>query len=256
MSTEQAETVHKQDIERLNAMVGYCKTTDCLCGYLLDYFGQKHELVCGNCGNCDGAYEVVDITQQAQMIISCVYRIRDKIGYFVGATTVARVLRGSRDKKILELHLDQISTYGLMKNIGITEIRDIMDQLEVQGYLLTEPMHQTVQVAASAGAVLFHGQKVSMKRPMAAEQQRTVEQVSGKTDGLYERLRKLRTAIAMEAGIPAFMVFSNATLMDMARRKPLDMDRMLRVSGVGQVKAERYGQEFLEEIRRWMEEQG
>jgi ATP-dependent DNA helicase RecQ len=83
-----------------------------------------------------------------------------------------------------------------------------------------------------------------------------VEQVSGKTDGLYERLRKFRTAIAMEAGIPAFMVFSNATLMDMARRKPLDMDRMLRVSGVGQVKAERYGQEFLEEIRRWMEEQG
>lgn len=251
----QKEEIRRQDLKRLDSMVAYCKTKECLRGYLLDYFGQKHELVCGNCGNCVGAYEEVDITRQAQMIISCVYRIREKIGYYVGATTVAKVLRGSKDKKLLELRLDQISTYGLMKNTGITEIRDIMDQLEVQGYLLTEPTHQTVQVAASAGAVLFHGEKVTMKRPLVVEQPK-IKVSAGKTDGLFEQLRSLRTGIAMEAGIPAFMVFSNATLTDMARRKPVTMDQMLRVSGVGQVKAERYGRRFLEVICSWVEEQG
>ncbi len=259
LDEQQRAQVRQQDLKRLDAMVGYCKTKACLRAYILDYFGQKHGEGCGNCGNCRGQFESVDITREAQMILSCVIRIRDTLGYSVGAATVARVLQGSREKKILEMSLEKLSTFGLLKTMGRTEIRAMMDQLEADGYLETEQEHQTVRITAKASSVLYRGQQVQMlvrkEEEEPAGKIRHAEipaKLSQEEAELYEVLRELRADLAREAGIPAYVIFSNATLTDMARKKPGTMMDFKRVSGVGELKAGWYGKQFLAKIKEFL----
>jgi len=258
LDPQQQEIIRQQDLERLAVMVGYCKTKDCLRGYILDYFAQNHPQVCGNCGNCTGEFETVDITRQAQMILSCVKRIYDKLGYYVGIVVIARVLRGSRDKNVLQLGLDGLSTYGLMKSIGRMEIRETAAWLEGEGYLLTDPEHRTVQLTPKASEVLYHGQKVQM--PMRKEQKKPAPatasgKLSADQEELYDALRLLRADIAREAKVPAYMVFSNATLQDMARKQPKTVMDFKRISGVGELKATWYGKSFVKRIREFLDGQ-
>ena len=258
LDTAQQEQIRQQDMERLALMIAYCKTKDCLRGYILDYFGQKHPQACGNCGNCKGEFETVDITREAQMILSCVKRVYDKLGYHVGASMVAKVLQGSREKQILELELQTLSTYGLMKTTGRTEIREMADYLESLGYLLTEPEHQTLQLTPKASQVLYHGQTVQMLMPKAAEapvNPTAAGKLTGEEADLYDVLRELRAELAREANVPAYVVFSNATLQDMARKKPRNTTQFKQVSGVGELKATWYGKAFLEKIREYLESQ-
>ena len=252
------EIIRQQDLERLAMMVGYCKTKACLRGYILDYFGQKHPEACGNCGNCKGEFESVDITREAQMILSCVKRIQDKLGYHVGIAVVARVLQGSKEKKLLQLGLDDLSTYGLMKTTGRTEIRAMADHLEGLGYLLTESEHQTVRLTPKASQVLYRGQTVQMLVQKEKEElvsPAAATKLSGDEADLYDLLRELRGKLAKEANIPAYVVFSNATLQDMARKKPRTMMDFRQVSGVGELKASWYGKVFLERIRKYLDSQ-
>ena len=254
----QREAVRQQDLKRLDSMVGYCKTGDCLRGYLLEYFGQKHVAVCGNCGSCQTDLETVDITREAQMILSCVRRVSDRLGYFVGAAMIARVLQGSREKRLLQLGLDDLSTYGLMKNMGRTAIRGMIDHLEAEGYLITESEHQTLRLTEKAGLVLFRGQQVVMRRRVEKEdvpEVHSVQKLDPQDADLFEALRSLRGELAREAQMPAFMVFSNATLTDMAKKKPRTMSEFRKVSGVGEIKANWYGKQFLERIGSFLEEQ-
>ena len=252
----QREMILQQDLDRLAMMVGYCKTKDCLRGYILDYFGQKHSEGCGNCGNCKGEFESVDITREAQMILSCIKRVYDRLGYHVGITVIARVLQGSKEKKLLQLGLDDLSTYGLLKTTGRTEIRAMADHLEGLGFLRTEPQHQTVHLTAKASEVLFCGQTVRMLvRKEQDEPNRAAASVklSGDEADLYDALRQLRGELAKESNVPAYVVFSNATLQDMARKKPRNMTDFKRVSGVGELKAAWYGKTFLDRIREYLE---
>ena len=252
------EIIRQQDLERLAMMVGYCKTKACLRGYILDYFGQKHPEACGNCGNCKGEFESVDITREAQMILSCVKRIHDKLGYHVGIAVIARVLQGSKEKKLLQLGLDDLSTYGLMKTTGRTEIRAMADHLEGLGYLLTESEHQTVRLTPKASQVLYRGQPVQMLVQKEKEElvsPAAATKLSGDEADLYDLLRQLRGKLAREAKIPAYVVFSNATLQDMARKKPRTMMDFRQVSGVGELKASWYGKVFLEQIRKYLDSQ-
>ena len=246
----QQELVRQQDLARLEAMVGYCKTKTCLRGYLLDYFGQEHPEICGNCGNCADGFELKDITRQAQMILSCVKRIHDALGYWVGIGLVARVLQGSKEKTVLDKGLDRLSTYGLMKTVGRTTIKEMAQQLESEGYLLTELEHQTVRLTAKAGLVLYHGQSVEMKVPKEPEADAmTVARLGAGDEELYDALREKRTELARKAGVPPYVIFNNASLMDMARKKPKTMTEFRRVSGVGELKANWYGKDFLEVLR-------
>ena len=250
------EIIRQQDLERLSMMVGYCKTNACLRGYILDYFGQKHLEACGNCGNCKGEFESVDITREAQMILSCIKRIHDKLGYYVGAAIIARVLQGSKEKKLLQLGLDELSTYVLLKTTGRTQIRAMADHLEGVGYLLTESEHQTVRLTPKASQVLYHGQTVQMlvqKEQEVPVRPGAVSKLSAEEDDLYDVLRELRGELARESGVPAYVVFSNATLQDMARKKPRSMTDFKRVSGVGEIKASWYGKAFLERIREYLD---
>lgn len=257
MDPAQAEIIRQQDLDRLDAMVGYCKTKTCLRGYILEYFGQKHPELCGNCGTCRGNFEEVDITREAQMILSCVKRIEDKLGYPVGANMVGNVLRGSRNKRLLELHLEELTTYGLLKSRTRSEIHAMVDHLEGEDYLRTEPEHQTLRLTPAAGEILYRGKPVMMKVEIEPEEIAALSppvKLNGENAELFDALKELRGKLAKSAGVPAYVVFSNATLMDMAKKRPRNMTQFKKVSGVGEIKAAWYGEAFLTCIREFMQE--
>ena len=256
LSEDAQALVRQKDYERLQTMVSYCKTTKCLRGYILDYFGQKHEAVCGNCGNCKSSYQLNDITIPAQMILSCVIRVKENLGYFVGKTLIIQTLRGSKEKRILDLGLNRLSTYGLMNKMTAEQVRSLIDFLELEGYLHVNSLHSTLEPTPTASSVLFKGKKVFMPVRTGSASFTTEKNIrqtelssgSKEVDNLFAVLKAVRTQIAQQENVPAYIVFSNATLMDMAVKAPRTMAEFLDVSGVGETKAARYGEVFLKAI--------
>lgn len=261
LTQEERDNIRQRDYDRLNAMIGYCKTTQCFRSYILSYFGQSGPETCGNCGNCKGDYERRDITVHAQMILSCVLRIRQKIGYYVGKTLVTQTLRGSKERRVVDMGLDELSTYGLLSKVSAREVRDEIEFLEQEGYLRTNPEHQTLEPSQTASAILFEGQSVSMPVRIDRIAEETGDEgtgrkavaVSADAKELYNVLKALRMKLAQEQDVPAYIVFSNATLTDMAAKAPRTMPELLNVSGVGKVKAEKYGKAFLQAIALYQE---
>lgn len=254
---EQTQTlVRQRDYERLRAMTLYCKTAKCLRGSILDYFGQPHGESCGNCGNCRGSYRTEDITRQTQMILSCVIRVQEKLGCCVGKALIARTLRGSRDKRVLQLGLDGLSTYGLMREYTAAQVNDYIDYLRAEELLRSDPEHFTLETTPAASAVLFQGKTVTMpvrveetgRRRERVRDRRRAQPVDEDAGGLYDALRATRMRLSQRENVPVYVVFSNATLTDMAQKKPRTMAEFLQVSGVGEVKAKRYGRDFLRTI--------
>ena len=265
LTQEEQDAIRQRDYDRLNAMVGYCKTTRCYRSYILSYFGQNAPTSCGNCGNCKGDYENRDITVHAQMILSCILRIRQRTGYYVGKTLVTQTLQGSKNRRVLDMGLDELSTYGLLPKTSAREIRDEIEFLEQEGYLRTNPEHQTLEPSKSASAILFEGKKVSMPVRIDRIEEENGDRRKGpkkaagalpeEAKGLYNVLKALRMKLAQEQDMPAYIVFSNATLTDMAVKAPRTMPEFLGVSGVGEVKAEKYGEAFLKAIALYQEKQ-
>ena len=249
------EDLRKRDYERLRVMTGYCRTGKCLRGYILDYFGQEHADCCGACGNCKSTVKLEDVTVRAQMILSCVYRIRERLGYFVGKTLVVNTLRGSREQRLISMGLDRLSTYALMSEAKAEEIKELIEFLEDEGYLRTNP-HMALEPEPSASELLFGGKKLYMPvreaAPARRRRRRSAEPADiEEAEDLFSALKTLRAGIARGKGVSAYMVFSNATLMDMAARAPRNMDELLDVSGVGEVKAAKYGKAFLRAIEEY-----
>ena len=265
LTQEEQDDIRQRDYDRLNAMVGYCKTTRCYRSYILSYFGQNAPTSCGNCGNCKGDYESQDITVHAQMLLSCILRIRQRMGYYVGKTLVIQTLQGSKNRRVLDMGLDELSTYGLLPKTSVREIRDEIEFLEQEGYLRTNPEHQTLEPSKSASAILFEGKKVSMPVRIDRIEEENGDRRKGpkkaagalpeEAKGLYNVLKALRMKLAQEQDVPAYIVFSNATLTDMAVKAPRTMPEFLGVSGVGEVKAEKYGEAFLKAIALYQEKQ-
>ena len=256
LSDEERAAVTAQDMKRLNSMIDYCKTTACLRACILSYFGQSHRESCGNCGNCRANYTLLDITPQAQMILSCVRRAYDKLGYSVGATLIIRTLCGSAERRVLELGLDKLTTYGLMKGVERGKIRDYMELLESEGYLETDTAHGGIMLTGSSGDVLYRGKTVLMAAaaPSALEKKKPGKKSrvgEEPENDLLSALKTLRLRLAQNEGVPAYIIFSNATLSDMAAKAPKNMGEFMDVSGVGKVKASRYGKAFLEEIKKF-----
>ena len=251
LTDQQRDHIKKQDYERLEAMVTYCKTRACLRGWILEYFGQKHPENCGACGSCAREYEKKDITKEAQMILSCVRRIKDHLGYYVGKPTVARVLRGTKEKKLLEQRLHELSTFGLLKNRSSTDINLMIDRLEDGGYLTTELEHQTLRLTEKSANVLYLGEQVEI---LVLKEEKLLpigeDGMNEDERELFDLLRQCRSDLARANGVPPFMIFSNATLIDMAKKRPANMTAFKRVSGVGEMKASWYGKDFLKILKK------
>ena len=256
------ELIHRQDLQRLEQMIAYCKTTDCLRAYLLQYFGEPAPDDCGNCGNCCADMVQLDITTDAQKILSAVARVEKRYPSGLGITMIVHMLHGSKEQRIGQLGLDELPTYGIMQAASRAQIRDTIDHLIHGGYLaMVGDDYPVVHLTELAKPVLFNGEKVlcTCRRPSASETEPAVKHKKAAAlpaqadEGLFAVLKALRFRLAQAENVPAYVVFSNAALADMAVKQPQSLDDFLQVSGVGKVKAERYADVFLTEIRQWME---
>lgn len=252
--------------QRLKAMTYYCTTTECLRAYILRYFDEKAPGYCGNCSNCDTNFDEQDVTVEVQKVLSCVYRLQQR-GWHVGKSTIAEVLRGSRSEKMQMRGYDTLSTYGIMAGASPRRIRFLIDELEQRGLLSVQQGDYPVVVpTAEAGAFLRERRTMTPKIPKPNATERATARIARGGEGpvgtptnphvsgtvlnpeLFQKLKELRAQIAAREGVPAYVVFSNHTLHDMCRKMPHDSYELLDVSGVGEVKADRYGTEFLELI--------
>lgn len=269
LTGEEREAVLRRDMERLDKMVGYCKTDGCLRAYILAYFGEAHNGGCGNCGSCKSEYMQADITTEAQKILSCVARVEKKYAYGIGVTLFVRMLSGSKERRLTQLGLDKLPTYGIMRDVDRLKIRAYIDYLVAKDYLLISGgEYPVLRLGEKSGSVLFHSETVAMavkKTPAEAgidDRVRHPSKTAGRDiptakpeEGLLSALKALRTRLAQEAGVPAYVIFSNAVLADMAEKRPRTMPEFLDVSGVGEIKAGRYGGAFIKTIAEYMKEE-
>lgn len=263
LTQEERDLVYRRDKERLGKMVDYCKTTGCLRRCLLSYFGEAASESCGNCGNCTGEMVQTDITVEAQKILSAVARVERKYRSGLGLTLIVRMLHGSREQRVLELGLDELPTYGILKDIDRTKIRAYIDHLVSEGHLVvTSGEFPVLRLGARANEVLFHDQRVILteRKQSKAEKIKTGKKSanilpSQADEDLFSVLKTLRNDLAQKENVPAYIIFSNAALADMAVRQPTNLTDFLQVSGVGEVKANRYGEAFTEKITQWKKEE-
>ena len=247
----------ERDMERLKQMTFYATTTDCLRRYILNYFGEKAPLCCGHCGNCDTNFEEVDATMDARKILSCIYRLDERRLHF-GKTVVAAVLTGSKSEQINRFHLDTLSTYNIMHEQTAVRVRQLIDVLLERGLLTADPERYNALFLTQTGNALMRGRgelriKLPREKKPETAARRTEELAADVDEKLFEKLRALRTKVAQRAGVPPYVVFSNATLADMAARQPKSEYELLGVRGVGEAKARRYGAEFVDCIRAYLE---
>ncbi len=259
LSAEQLEDVRRKDMERLKFMTYYCTTSDCLRSFMLRYFGENSYSQCGNCSCCTGEFEMTDITVDAQKIISCVYRVHQK-GRDYGKSMIADILKGSKNEKIIDLGFDTLSTYGIMSDTLIRVIRSEIDWLIQNEYLLlTDSEYPVLRLSAKSADILKGRTKLEMKIPKALPKKeknskKEAENQYYAESGLFQKLRELRSAIAAEESVPAYIVFSDAALRDMCRKLPVDINGFYEVSGVGTRKAEKYGERFCSLIANYVKE--
>lgn len=237
----------EQEYNKLKQMVHYCHTEKCLQTYIIEYFdSQYQDSGCGKCSNCLDKREQVDITEEALMIFSCIKRMGERFGI----TLTAQVLKGSQNKRIREFNFDSLSTYGLLSRYKEKDITDIINYLLAEGYLmLTDSKFPIIRLAERAISVIKKAENVWMKKAILTAKIQT----EGNND-LFTILRTLRKRIADEENVPPYVVFPDTALKEMSMYFPTDKDAMLRIKGVGQVKYDRYGKSFVEEINKFVSE--
>ena len=255
LEPEQQQSIRRQDLDRLEAMAGYCKTNGCLRGYILEYFGQRHLELCGNCGNCKGRFHDEEMTVQAQMILSCVRRIFDLTGAWPDRGRLLKVLQGAQEESAFAERLAQLPTFGILKEASTGELNAMVDQLASQGYLYEDETQTGIELTDLAPQVLFRGKAVYRKVPGTGREKQTLlsgKKLSADETQLLEILLSIRRSLARSSAIAPHAVFSDATLEDMARKKPKTLLQLRRVSGVGELKARWYGGAFLEGIQEYL----
>lgn len=240
-STE-SEIRQQLEYKRLQSMVDYCHTPQCLRAFILHYFGEFDvEEHCDNCSNCKLEGELIDITIDAQKVLSCVYRMHERFG----VKMIAEVLKGSKSAKVKQFNFERLSTYGLMKERKLKDISDLILRLSAMQYLdITESQYPVVTLNELSWQVLRGQKKVWQKMVI-------VKKAKAKGE-LFEALRNLRKELATKEKLPPYMIFSDATLTQMATDKPTDLELMKNIRGVGEFKLQKYGEEFLTVIKSYI----
>ena len=285
LTPEEQEIVRQSKRRLLDGMVGYCRTTDCLHRYMTRYFGQElssnagstagEDIAadssqsgrCGACSNCESTFETIDVTRVAQAISRCVH----DVGQRVGSGKIVKILRGSRAQDLAWLNPERMPTFGMLKDVNEARVRDVLSQMATDGYLSIAEGRMPIVIfgarAAETAAPDFHYEIKRVERKSAAavsDRSRGVADTADSAnvpgdalgsyipddgeESLFQKLRELRRTIAQEIGKPPYIVFSDKTLRDMARIKPVTNAQFLAVNGVGQHKLDLYGQRFMQTI--------
>ena len=255
------EALRSNDLELLKKMTFYATTSDCLRGYILKYFGEAAPVFCGYCSNCDTQFESVDVTIDAQKIVSAVMRLA-KQGRAFGKVMVAKSLHGSKEQLVVSRGLDKLTTYGIMAETSLSRIIDIINFLVEKGWLAqANSEYPSLQLTPKSREITKGEVEVVMQLPPeiktrddAARPRKAVAAAGHDRPELYMRLAALRKETADKAKVPAYIVFSNATLNDMCAKLPRTAAEFLLVNGVGQVKLEAYGDAFTQLIAAYCAE--
>ena len=250
---ELAAQLRKKDLERLDEMVRYCRTRDCLRAHILRYFGERCADTCGHCGSCKGDFQELDVTDQAEAVLKAVLTVENLKNTSFSTAVYTKLLCGIKDKVIAAWRMEALPCFGELARLPEDQIRDLLEQMKAQGLLKDEHdgKFSSMTLGPAATEVLDHGQQVRIRRKLLPKAAVLTAPALPISDDLLSALRNLRSRLSREAGIPAYMVFSNATLEDMARKQPTTLNAFLQVSGVGQMKAHKYAGPFLNEIRMW-----
>ena len=285
LTPEEQEIVRQSKRRLLDGMVGYCRTTDCLHRYMTRYFGQElspnagsaagediaadssQSGKCGACSNCESTFETIDVTRVAQAISRCVH----DVGQRVGSGKIVKILRGSRAQDLAWLNPERMPTFGMLKDVNEARVRDVLSQMATDGYLSIAEGRMPIVMfgarAAETAAPDFHYEIKRVERKSEAAGSGRSGGVADTADSanvpgdalgsyipdddeesLFQKLRELRRTIAQEIGKPPYIVFSDKTLRDMARIKPITNAQFLAVNGVGQHKLDLYGKRFMEAV--------
>ena len=232
----------EKEYVKLQTMVNLIYTQECYRKYILNYFGEEYEGNCNKCSNCDTEQSKEDKTIDAQKVISCVYRV--KRGYGVGM--LVDVLRGSKNKKLLDLKLNEVSTYGIMKDYSKDNLTEFINTLIALGYLNYGGEYPVVSLNNNSMEIVKGKRTVWIREHKINKASFTVD------NELFEILRRLRHEIAVGEKVPPYMVFGDSTLKELSSRMPVDKEQMLEVSGVGERKYDKYGQQFIEKIMNYL----
>ena len=264
LTPEEQEAVRASKRRLLDAMVSYCRTTDCLHAYMTRYFGEtagaaaKTDGKCvGGCANCEHTFETIDVTDIARAVSRCVHDVNQH----VGSGKIVKVLRGSKAQDLSYLNPESLPSFGMLDEVPEARIRDVLSQMATDGFLTIAegrlPIVGFGPRAAETVAPEFHYDIKKIKR--ADARARRTPDVSTPAVGsyvpddgdeaLFQKLRALRLDIARELGKPPYIVFSDKTLRDMVRVKPITDDQFLAVNGVGESKLKQYGERFMAAIR-------
>ncbi len=233
-----------QELAKLQTMVDYCHTEGCLQNAILSYFAEEPEEPCGRCSNCNDGRAVTDVTEDAQKVLACVVRMGQKFG----KTMVAQVLIGSKNQKITEFGFARLSTYGILKGkYASKDVSNFIEFLIAEGLLAVKHgTFPTIYVSANGKEVLLGNRQVMRKEAVAVK--KLVD-----NDPLFEHLRVLRKEIADEEKVPPFVVFSDKTLRDLCDKKPAVLEDLRQVSGIGEVKFDKYGKRFFDALQSFLE---
>ncbi|MCZ0871159.1 DNA helicase RecQ [Peribacillus sp. AS_2] len=232
-----------QELKKLNRMKDYCFTEGCLQAFILRYFGEENPEDCGHCENCTDKRDSVDVTTQAQMVLSCMLRMGERFG----KTMISQVLTGSRNKKIEEFGFQKLSTYGIINDQTAKDVGDFIDFLTAKQYIEMTGGQFPVLKVTNAGREVLLGQKKVLRKEI-----KKVSSISA-DHGLFEELRQLRKELASTENVPPFIIFSDASLKDMAVKLPRTEEEFLEVKGVGMQKFERFGDAFLQVISQYVQ---
>ncbi len=255
---EDALLIRQRDTRRLQVMEGYCRTSGCLRNYILDYFGEKREQPCGNCGNCHREFKEIDMTDDAKKVINCVYETKGRYGLNI----ILGTLLGANRARLKELGTINYKTYGVLKDRPESELRMLISQMLLDGFIYqTAEKYSVIRMGNIEPLkdpnthVMIRTYKDSEPEAWASRRsRRSTDSLTKAGYELFEILRQLRLTVAREEGMPPYIIFSDKTLIDMSIKTPRDREAMLNVSGVGSAKYEKYGERFVDAVVSFLDE--
>lgn len=257
---EDEELIRQRDLKRLHFMENYCKTTGCLRNYILNYFGENVYKPCENCGNCHREYKEIDMTSQAKWVINCVYETKGRYGLNV----VLGTLLGANRAKLREIGANTYKSYGSLSDCSEATLRMLINQMIQEGYLnQTEDKYSVLRMGSEVNklhdenihiVVRMYEEKETRRKQVKSLKAKSTDALTSAGFELFDKLRAVRLQIAREESMPPYIIFSDRSLIDMCVKTPHTKDDMMNVNGVGENKFKKYGQRFLDEIKRYEDE--